>query len=417
LGFGAIAAAVVTAAGIWQGTLERDGAGLEVEVQVTEGAEGLQGRFSSAQLRAIGVPLSAVRAEADSVTWQLVGDRTTMTVDAMVRGDSLTGTFKDGPDSGVIRLRRVAVSRFAAREEEIAFAGEGGALLSGTILRPVGDGPFPGVVFLHGSGPEGRWGSRYLAHEFVRGGFAALIYDKRGVGASKGDWRTAGFEELVGDASAAVAALAARPGITRVGIFGHSQGGTIAPWVAVKNANVAFVIASAASGVTMAEAEIYSLDNTVRARGVPAEDEALAKRFVRELVEVAYAGKAPTVLDEIRHAAEGRPWLFPVPAPSAPYWAFSRRISGYDPLHWWGQVRVPVLLAYGAADERVPVQPSISRITSVLQPQGMYTLKVFPQADHAFRVKKPSGKFSWPESVAGYPDSIVDWARRIVADR
>jgi pimeloyl-ACP methyl ester carboxylesterase len=228
LGFGAIAAAVVTAAGIWQGTLERDGAGLEVEVQVTEGAEGLQGRFSSAQLRAIGVPLSAVRAEADSVTWQLVGDRTTMTVDAMVRGDSLTGNFKDGPDSGVIRLRRVAVSRFAA---------------------------------------------------------------------------------------------------------------------------------------------------------------------------------------------EGRPWLFPVPAPSAPYWAFSRRISGYDPLHWWGQVRVPVLLAYGAADERVPVQPSISRITSVLQPQGMYTLKVFPQADHAFRVKKPSGKFSWPESVAGYPDSIVDWARRIVADR
>jgi alpha-beta hydrolase superfamily lysophospholipase len=131
-------------------------------------------------------------------------------------------------------------------------------MLGGTIVFPVGAGPFPGIVFLHGSGAEGRWASRYLAHEFARRGVAALIYDKRGVGRSTGDWRTASFVDLVGDAVAAVEALRSqlRVASDRVGIHGHSQGGTIAPWVASKDQHVAFVVASAAGGGSMADMEI-----------------------------------------------------------------------------------------------------------------------------------------------------------------
>jgi alpha-beta hydrolase superfamily lysophospholipase len=79
-----------------------------------------------------------------------------------------------------------------------------------------------------------------LANAFARRGIAALIYDKRGVGTSTGQWRDAAFAELVGDASAAVEALRSRPQISpdRVGIHGHSQGGTIAPWVANENPHV-----------------------------------------------------------------------------------------------------------------------------------------------------------------------------------
>ena len=206
-----------------------------------------------------------------------------------------------------------------------------------------------------------------------------------------------------------------RPGIeqARVGIHGHSQGGTIAPWVAVANPNVAFVIASAASGVTMAQAEIHSLGNTVKALGVPPEDEALAKRFVRAIVAVAYEGAPRSQLDEVRRAAEGRPWAFAIPPESAPYWTFSRKINDYDPLRWWSQVRVPVLLVYGGRDERVPVQPSISRITPLLRPAANYTLKVFPEGDHGFRLKPKGSGFAWPETVVGYPDSIVAWTRLV----
>lgn len=74
--------------------------------------------------------------------------------------------------------------------------------LAGRLYLPLGAGPFPAVVFTHGSGPSGRDNPRYdeEAREFVRSGIACLLYDKRGVGASTGDWRTASFEDLAGDA-------------------------------------------------------------------------------------------------------------------------------------------------------------------------------------------------------------------------
>jgi dipeptidyl aminopeptidase/acylaminoacyl peptidase len=386
-------------------------------VAIVERGNALEGTFCAAQLRAVNIPLSKVHAGDNIIGWQLVGDSTTMVVDASVSGDALAGTFKEGPDSGVVKLRRATTSRFPARSEDVTFTGADGARLAGTILWPLGQGPFPGVVFLHGSGAEGRWASLYLAHEFARAGIAALVFDKRGVGASKGDWRTAGFEELVKDDIAAVQALRARPGIDpkRVGIHGHSQGGTITPWVAVDDPDVAFVIASAASGVTMAQAEIYSLENSIRVSTLPPEERRIARRFVRAVVASAYEGAPRDGLEAARREAQGKPWAFALPPDSSPYWSFSRRINSYDPLKYWAQVRVPVLLAYGGLDERVPVRESIARITPVLRPHANYALKVFPNADHGFRLKPKAGRFAWPQTVEGYPDSVVDWARRVVA--
>ena len=76
-------------------------------------------------------------------------------------------------------------------------------------------------------------------------------------------------------------------------------------------------------------------------------------------------------------------------------------------------MRAPVLLVYGLRDERVPVQPSISRITDALRAEANYALKVFPDADHGFRVKPRPGSFSWPQTATHYPDAVVDWASRV----
>jgi len=59
--------------------------------------------------------------------------------------------------------------------------------LAGTVVRPRQDGVLPGVVLLHGSGAEDRTSLLFYARMFARHGFAALIYDKRGVGNSGGD--------------------------------------------------------------------------------------------------------------------------------------------------------------------------------------------------------------------------------------
>jgi alpha/beta superfamily hydrolase len=83
-----------------------------------------------------------------------------------------------------------------------------------------------------------------LATEFAARGIAALVYDKRGTGQSTGDWRTSPFEALAEDAAAGVANLRNRPDIASslVGIWGGSEGGWIAPAVAARDSQIAFVI-------------------------------------------------------------------------------------------------------------------------------------------------------------------------------
>jgi len=103
--------------------------------------------------------------------------------------------------------------------------------MAGTLILPVGEGPFPCIVMTHGSGYEKREESRGLAYLFAGNGIAAFIYDKRGTDKpeEEGDWK-ASFADYANDAKAAATMLAKNKSIDakRIGIFGHSQGGWVA---------------------------------------------------------------------------------------------------------------------------------------------------------------------------------------------
>ncbi len=405
-------------AGTWAGSWEREGSVLEVKVTFACAASGCEGSFSSDQLRVIGIPFTQIRYEEPTLTWELEGDVSTTLFQGTVRGDSLTGEFREGEAGGTFTLTRAARKGAQLEEEEVAFA-SAPATLRGTVVHPAGRGPFPGVVLLHGSGPQGRWADRYLANAFARRGVAALVYDKRGVGESTGDWREAGFEELVQDAAAAVEALRARPRIARdrVGIHGHSQGGTIAPWVASASPEVAFVVASAAGGIpSMAEMEIYSVSNSLGVRDMAEAERRLAERYVRALVATAFDGAPRAELQAVWQEVRSRPWAFPPPAESDPYWAFSRRIASYDALAHWRRIGVPALLVYGEADERTAPRPSAAAIAEAyLSSQGSrLDVLFFPDADHAFRLPpREPGRFAWPRTVPGYPDRVIEWVLEV----
>jgi alpha-beta hydrolase superfamily lysophospholipase len=92
----------------------------------------------------------------------------------------------------------------ACRPEELTIpAGE--HQLAGTLYLPPAGPPAPAAVFVHGAGPAVRDDGYYeLARHFARKGVAALIYDKRGCGASTGDWTRAGLNDLADDALACV---------------------------------------------------------------------------------------------------------------------------------------------------------------------------------------------------------------------
>src|SRR5205085_6667637 len=85
--------------------------------------------------------------------------------------------------------------------------------LAGTVTTPRRGGKHPAIILVHGSGAEDRDDVLPLAHFLVRRGIAVLGYDKRGVGASTGDWTTASFEDLAGDAIAAFQYLRTRTDI------------------------------------------------------------------------------------------------------------------------------------------------------------------------------------------------------------
>lgn len=402
----------VELAGEWSGVWSRSVDTLAVTMRFAERDGAWSGSFDSPRLRVEGIPFTSVRFEPPRVTIEMVGDATTLSFEGHLRGDTLAGTLREAGDTGWFAATRASGPPPTLPEVDVRFS-NADVELAGTLVLPSGPGPHPAVVFLHGSGAEGRWGSRYLARRFAERGFAALIWDKRGVGESTGAWTEADFDDLAADAAAAVALLRARPEIDpqRVGIHGHSQGGTIAPLVAVRS-GADFVIASAAAGVPMADSEIYSLENFLGVASLPEAEAALAREYVRTLVDVAYHGGTRDSVDAVAARARGHAWFFEPPAPDASYWWFSSVIADFDALHWWRQVQVPVLLVYGSADERVPVEPSRAAIVGALREAGgVVEARVFEGADHTFRVRREGDV--WPRTVEGYPAAIFDWMQRL----
>lgn len=399
--------------GHWTGTWTKAGDPISVAVDIAKTSNGHAATFDSDALQVAAIPFAEVTAAGDSVRFVLRGDATTTSFDGKLSGDTIAGTLSEGAVKGTFTLAR-AEPPPAIATRNVTFA-NGPVTLAGELLLPTTSGRHPAIIFLHGSGDEGRWASRYLARKFAAKGFVALIYDKRGVGASKGDWRTSNFEDLAGDSVAGLALLAAEPSVdpARLGVYGHSQGGTIAPLVAVRHGKLAFVIASAASGLSPADTETYSVENSIGVSGLPPTEQIDAKRFVKAIIDVAYNSAPRTQLDDVVKRFRGRSWFFQPPPPEHHYWAFSRATASYRVLDFWRQVRSSVHLVYGERDQRVPPRASADTITAALSAAGNKRLavKIYPKASHTFHLEPQSPPGGWPKRVPGYADALVAWAQ------
>ena len=139
-------------------------------------------------------------------------------------------------------------------EREVT-VGEGEWALPGTLTMPVGQGPFPAVVLVHGSGPQDRDETigpskpfRDLAVGLASRGIGVLRYEKRtkehGAEVAAMLDRLTAREETVDDALAAVALLRTTPGLDpqRLYVLGHSQGGTFAPRIGAADRQIAGLI-------------------------------------------------------------------------------------------------------------------------------------------------------------------------------
>lgn len=268
----------------------------------------------------------------------------------------------------------------AARGEEVRFR-SGDLLLAGTLSIPSGEGPFAGLVIVHGSGTSSRsnaWTSAY-AQALVERGVAVLYPDKRGSGASEGNWQVASFEDLAEDALAAAALLREqlRVDATRVGLIGFSQGGHIVPLAAARSPEVAFVIDVSGSVLPIVEQIGDEIQQMGRKEGLGEEELAKLAQIHELSVRHALRGDAwepyAQALAAAKAEAMGRTHAvqgFPTDR-DAPQWEFLRTIGNFDPLPYWREIDVPVLFLYGGQDENVDVARSAAIIHRELTPAGV----------------------------------------------
>ena len=177
-------------------------------------------------------------------------------------GRGMPLTLKKGAKAAGPKKRSQALKGpFPYREVAVEYPNNAakGVTLAATLTEPKGDGPFPAVVLISGSGPQDRdetlLGHKpflVLADYLTRRGIAVLRFDDRGTGASTGDHGAATSEDFATDAAAGVEFLKGRKEIDpkQIGLMGHSEGGLIAPMVAAEHPDdIAFVVLLAGPGV------------------------------------------------------------------------------------------------------------------------------------------------------------------------
>ena len=116
--------------------------------------------------------------------------------------------------------------------ENAVYIPNGDHEIPATVCLPAGEGPFPAVVMLHGTGSnrnEANNAYQKAAQTFAeKYGLATIRIDFMGCGESKADYIGYTFESAVSDAAAAAEFMQASERINpeRIGVLGWSQGGT-----------------------------------------------------------------------------------------------------------------------------------------------------------------------------------------------
>ncbi|MFD8247856.1 alpha/beta hydrolase family protein [Nocardia sp. NPDC059691] len=282
---------------------------------------------------------------------------------------------------------------FPYKTEDVTYS-NGGITIAGTLTEPQGPGPFPAILMITGSGAQDRdeelMGHKpflLLADTFTRAGYAVLRTDDRGVGGTGGKLDDANYTDLAEDAAAGVRFLRARSEIdpARIGLFGHSEGGYLAPLVAARpDSGVAFAVLMAGPGVPGSDVLVEQTRLLATANGTPPDQVETQVRDMAELSALLKAGD----LDGARQLAVRQNQALPadqrVPDDQAaaqitPYLA---ALVAYDPAPALSALRIPVLAFFGGKDLQVPPAQSEQPMRDHLAADPDATVHVFPGLNH-----------------------------------
>lgn len=308
--------------------------------------------------------------------------------------------------------------------------------LAGTLTLPRSGKQSPAVLLIAGSGPIDRdetvFGHKpflVLADHLTKQGFVVLRVDKRGIGQSTGNYGVATTEDFADDALAGVEYLKTRKEVNaqQIGLIGHSEGGLIAPIVAVKSNDVAFIVLMAGPCVT-GEAILYAQEALIsRAMGITEEQLSHQLDFQQQVLSVikneSDIEKAEKQLREIvANQVANLPKEEQQKSVDAMETQMKRCNSRwfryyltYDPTISLRHLKIPVLVLNGELDSQVSPKQNLPVIAKILEEakNRNYRIIEFPKLNHFFQTCETGSILEYgiiEETIAPVLlDTLSDW--------
>lgn len=436
--------AIAGAEGVWQAALEANGLRLRFQLHVShDDQKHLVAALDSPDMGISGLPAVKVSQKVNIFHFEIP------VVDGVYEGtinatkSVITGTWTQGGITRNLKFQRSdqllelvrpqnPVKPYPYREEQVSFANPKAQVsLAATLTLPPGAGPFPAAILIAGSGPQDRdetvAGHRpflVLADHLTRKGVAVLRYDKRGIGKSTGNFDQATTEDFSSDAAAALAYLKSRKEIDpgKIGLIGHSEGGIIAPMMATRSSDIAWMVLLAAPGLKGEEVMLLQSQLILKAAGLDDDRIANARNFNRQSYDLARNEKDPAALEaKLTDLVDSTGMSTTLPPTTlkpqarmmtSPWFRF---FLDYDPVPALKKTRCPVLALNGDKDLQMAPKENLAQIQKALQEGGNsdFQSKELPGLNHLFQhalTGSPTEYGGIEETFAPEAlDTISDW--------
>jgi dienelactone hydrolase len=317
-----------------------------------------------------------------------------------------------GPPAAYKAPAYVHPEKFKETEVKV---GSGDWVLPGTLALPVGDGPFPAVVLVHGSGPNDRDEAvlankpfRDLAWGLASQGVAVLRYEKRSreYGAKLAAMKDLTVkEEVLDDALAAVALLRKTTGVDpkRVFVLGHSLGATAAPKLGQLDPAIAGLIVMAGAARPIEDLLVEQMDYGLSLVKDPTDEQKAQVEKIKK--DVARLKDPQLPPDEL---AAGK-----ILGASFAYW---RSLRTLEPTKTAAKIKQPMLILQGERDYQVPMADFEIWLQATGDRKDV-VCKSYPKLNHLFvegEGKSRPEEYEKEGHIAGYViDDIAAWIKKI----
>ena len=404
--------------GEWNGVLKVQGIQLRLVFHITNEEKGYSSTMDSPDQGANGIPVTSTKYENSILIMGIstLGAHYEGTLDDK---NVFIGIFKQAGQSFPLNLSKEKVIKpqeptepYSYYSENIKFENtQDKIVLAGTLTLPQKNGNFPVVILISGSGPQNRneevFGHKpflVLADHLTKKGIAVLRFDDRGTAESTGNFKTATSLDFAGDVESAIKYLQTRKEINKnqIGLIGHSEGGIIAPMIAVESKDINFIVLLAGPGIRGDQLLLLQQELIGKTSGISDTDlqkakvinkgafDIILKSNNNELLEMELTNYIKQGLRDNHESnkpagmSEDDYVKLQVNQLISPWMNFYIK---YDPAPILEKVKCPVLAINGEKDLQVPAEVNLKAIESALKRGGneKVTIKELPNLNHLFQ--------------------------------